>query len=187
MVDQVFCTESWISKVARKEADRDRLRLSERLGELFAVLIISLIGIYFISLQVNDTGFFTSSFSNFDVVPFYGALFYGVVPSLARAIWGRRNRIRPFEIIGNGLFIISGSYFLTHWSFDFSNFSHGLPHSLQSILSWVTDAIAQDLLLLAVVITFFVAAWTSAQYYFVRGELQARERAKAGDKPSYPQ
>jgi hypothetical protein len=180
MADKVFCTEPWIMRMARKEADRDVLKLSERVGELAAFLVITLIGIYFIALQVEGTGFFAPSFSAFDMALFYGALFYGLVPSLTRAATGRRNLARPLDVAGSVLFIISGSYFLTHWAFDFSHFADILPQSLQFVLSWVTNEIAQGMILLGLAIALVLTAWTSAQYYFVRQELQARMLVKAG-------
>jgi hypothetical protein len=179
MTDKVFCTESWAVRMARKEADRDVLRSSERLAELISVLLISLFGIYFIWLQVNDAGFFTASFSDFDMVLFYATMFYGLVPALTRLAVGRRNVARPLDVIGSVLFIISGSYFLTHWAFDFSYFSVGLPESIRFIFAWITNEIAQDLLLIAVVISVFVLFWTITQYYSVRKELQKRASLKA--------
>jgi hypothetical protein len=179
MAEKVFCNESWLVKMARKEADRDFLKLSERLGELFAILVISLFGIYFISLQTGDTGFFTSSFSDFDAVLFYATLFYGVLPAITRLALGRRNMVRPLDIVGGALLIISGSYFLTHWAFDFTYFAVDLPQSIQFIFSWITNDIAQDLLLIGVVIATIIMIWTIVQYYFIRNELRKRASSKA--------
>jgi len=184
MTEDVPCTTSWPAKMARKEADKDAMKRSERLGELFAVLVISLFGTYFIWLEVNGTGFFTPTFNNLDMVLFYGTLFYGMVPALARASTGRRNIIRPFDVVGNLLFIISASYFLLNWPFDFGHFADGLPQSMQFIFSWITNDLAQLLLMLGVLLTIFLAGWTSTQYYFVRRELQARKLGKTGAGPA---
>lgn len=178
MPEAVFCNESWTKRMAKKQADRDRLRNGERIGELFAALVISLIGSYFISLQVDKTGFFTPSFGTLDAVLFYGTMFFGIVPALGRALFGRRNAIRPVDFVGSVLFIVSASWFLTHWAFDFSHFADGLPQSLRFIISWVTDGLAQALLAIALALTVLVAIWTALQYYIVRQELKAR-KAKA--------
>lgn len=184
MTENVFCTTSWPAKMARKEADKDAMTRSERIGEFFAVLVISIFGTYFIWLEVNDTGFFTPAFNNLDMVLFYGTLFYGVAPALARASTGRRNIIRPFDVVGNLLFIVGASFFLSNWPFDFGHFADGLPQSMQFIFSWITNDLAQLLLLLGVLLTIFLAGWTSTQYYIVRRELRARKLGKTGAGPA---
>ncbi len=164
---------SWTEGVARKEAARDVLRTGERIGEGIGITIIFLIFLFFVDNQTDDTGFFTSEFGTTEMVLFYGSLLFGMVPPFLRILLGKRNQVRPVELIGNGFFIIAASYLLFVFPFDFGHLADLLPESLKFIFDWITNDIAMLLLSVVIPIVIAVSLWTAFLYIIVRDWMRA--------------
>ena len=113
---------SWTESIAKREAARDVMRNGERVGEAFAILFFYLVILFFVVNQVDDTGFFTTGFGSTEMVLFYGGLIFGMIAPILRLILGRRNKVRPVELISNGFFVIAASYLLSVFPFDFAHF-----------------------------------------------------------------
>ena len=164
---------SWTQGIAKREAARDVMRNSERVGEAFAILFFYLVILFFAVNQVDDTGFFTSDFGTTEMVLFYGGLIFGMVAPVLRLILGRRNQVRPVELISNGFFIIAASYLLSVFPFDFAHFPDLLPEGIQFMADWITNDIAMVGLSIIIVIVMIVSVWTAFLYIVVRDWLRA--------------
>ncbi len=158
-----------------KEADRDRLGLLERLGNVLGPIITVAVALLFLDVQAKDLGFFTSGFGTTEQLAFYGSLLFGMVPSLVRAIVGKRNLGRLMDIISSVVFIIAGTYLLTVFPFDFPRLWEYLPTALEAILSWISNDMMKIFLTIAIVITAISTIYNIIMYWEVRRELRSRE------------
>jgi hypothetical protein len=164
---------SWTESVAKREAARDVMRNGERVGEAFALLFFYLVILFFVVNQVVDSGFFTSDFGTTEMFLFYGGLVFGMVAPLLRLFLGRRNQVRPVELVSNGFFIIAASYLLWVFPFDFAHFSDLIPEGIQFMFDWITNGIAAFGLSVVIVIVLIVSVWTAFLYIVVREWLRA--------------
>ena len=84
---------SWFGRRVSCWYNKDHEKPSERAGEVFAIVAISLVTLYFVSSQIDKTGFFTSSFGNLETFLFYLPVPLGMVVCFIRSLWVAR--IRP--------------------------------------------------------------------------------------------
>lgn len=162
----------WTESIARREMARDRLRTMDRVGESFAIVAIFLVTLFFVANQTDQTGFFTSGFGTAEMVAFYGSSLYGILPPVLRLILGRRNSVRPFEVVGNGIFLVTASYLLSVFPFDFSHLSALLPQGTRFAVDWITDDVARGIIILSIVVLVFALLWTCFIYFLVRERLR---------------
>ena len=158
---------SWTEGIARKEAAKDSLGMGERIGEMVAIILGVLVLLFFVANQIQGTGFFTSDFGTMEMVLFYGVLILGMVPPFLRMFLGRRNKVRPVEIICNLFFIVATTYLLWVFPFDFGHLPDLLPTNLQFILDWITNDIAMWFMGIIIVIVTIVTVWTAFLYIAV--------------------
>jgi hypothetical protein len=102
-----------------------------------------------------------------EMVLFYGVLILGMVPPFLRMFLGRRNKVRPVEIICNLFFIVATTYLLWVFPFDFGHLPDLLPTNLQFILDWITNDIAMWFMGIIIVIVTIVTVWTAFLYIAV--------------------
>jgi hypothetical protein len=157
--------------VAEREVARDRLKLGDYIGESIIIVLTALVALFFVDNQMQETGFFTSDFGAVEMALFYGSLLYGMVPPVLRMIGGRRNAVRPFEVLGNVIFIVAAVYLLYVFPFDMSHLTDLFPSSLKFILDWMTDDIAKLLFAFAAIVSMLAAVWTAFLYVVVRRRL----------------
>lgn len=157
----------WTEGIARKEAAKDLLGMGERIGEMVAIILGLLFLLFFVANQIQETGFFTSDFGATEMVLFYGVLILGMVPPFLRMFLGRRNIVRPVEIICNLFFIVATTYLLWVFPFDFDHLADLLPTNLQFILDWITNDIAVWFMSIITVIVVIVTVWTAFLYIAV--------------------
>lgn len=162
---------AWKDTVAQREVARDRLRLGDYIGECVVIVLTALVALFFINNQVLETGLFTSDFGAMETALFYGSLLFGTAPPVLRMTAGRRNVVRPFEVLGNIIFIVAAVYLLYVFPFDMAHLTDLFPSSLRFILDWITNDIARLLLAFAVVISAMAAVWTAFLYVAVKKRL----------------
>ena len=162
---------SWIEK----EAKKDRMRLSERGGEIIAMMIIGLIALFFYTHQTQATGFFTSSFGLAEASLFYGSLLAGIVGPLVRLTTGRRNTARPSEMLASLFWIASSVWLLTVFPFNFAHFGDVLPSMLKFLVNWITNDIGRLVLVLGVIGGLVSVALNAVLYGSVRSLLRTEQ------------
>jgi hypothetical protein len=166
---------SWWQRKVSKEADRDILKMGERIGNVIAIVLIVVFALILIDFQLSDNGFFTSAFGPVEQVLFYGSLLYGIVPSLMRAAVGKRNQGRFADLFGSLFSIIVLSYFLVTFPFDFTVLLGYLPASIQPAFSWFTNDLVRVLFMVGIVVTAITLVYNTVLYVFVRRELNIRK------------
>lgn len=159
----------------RREADRERLGIGERLGNVVGLIIIAAVALVFMDVQAKDQGFFTPGFGTAEQLAFYGSLLFGIVPSVVRAIFGRRNIGRLMDIINSAVFITAWSYLLTVFPFDFPRLWEYLPTALEAITSWISNDLVRLFIIIAMVITAISMVYNIIMYWEVRRELRSRK------------
>lgn len=166
--------DSWFSGWAGRRAMKDRLRVSERTGELFGVVITTIVFLFLYENQLRGAGFFTSSFGSLAQFFFYGPLFTGMILSFARAIYGRRNAIRPFDCLNMVFLAVAALWLLSAFPFDFARFGGMFPSQIQFIFGWLNNYIGRVLFILAGVASLINVVYTAVLYSAVRGQLKLR-------------
>ncbi len=161
----------WLSGIARARARKDRLRISERVGEIVGVVISLIIVAFFYENQVRGVAFFTEAFGPNEQLFFYGPLFTGIVLSIARAVYGRRNGIRPFDSLNMVFLAVSAFWLLSIFPFDFTHLKDLFPSAIQILIGWVTNDIGRLLFFLAGVIASASFVYTLVLYTVVRDQL----------------
>jgi flagellar biosynthesis protein FlhB len=169
-----YTPTSWWQRHVSKEADRDVLKLGERIGNIVAIVIIMIIAWFFLDIEFQKNAFFTSSFGPVEQFLFYGTLLYGIVPSLVRAITGRKNLGRFADLFGTLFGIVAISYFLVVFPFDFSYLVTLLPANIQPSFSWFTNDLVKMLFTIGLVISIIALVYNAILFFFVRRELKAR-------------
>lgn len=164
----------WWRRTVAREADRNRLGLGERIGNIIAIFFILLFFLILIDIQVSGAGFFTSAFGPLEQLLFYGSLLYGVFPSLLRMFTANRNLGRLADIIGSVIFIAAASYLLLVFPFDVPSLMDYVFGSASSAFFWVTNGLAKALMLLAIVVSVLSMAYNVVLYLGVREELRWR-------------
>src|SRR4030042_1927557 len=87
----------WFVSQAEKEAKRDRLPYSERIGQVVAIAGAFIVLAFFVIHQTRPTGFFTDEFGTGDSTLFYVMILVGLVPAFIRLLLGTRNAARPAD------------------------------------------------------------------------------------------
>ena len=157
----------WTEGIARKEAAKDLMGTGERIGEVVAIILGLLVLLFFIANQIQETGFFTSDFGTTEMALFYGVLILGMAPPFLRMLLGRRNKVRPVEVVCNLFLVVATTYLLWVFPFDFDHLADLLPTYLQFILDWITDDIAMWFMSIIIVIVIIVTVWTAFLYIAV--------------------
>ena len=157
---------------------RDRMRAGERVGEVFGAVIALVVFLFLYGNQVRGVAFFAPSFGTLAEFYFYGPLFTGVVLSLTRAMYGRRNAVRPFDCLNMLFLAVAAFWLLSDFPFDFSSFGTLFPSSIQSAFGWLNNDIGRVPFALAGVFSLINMVYTAILYSAVRGHL--RSPAEAG-------
>lgn len=165
---------SWWQRHVSREANRDLLKLGERIGNVVAIAFIVIFAVILIDFQVSNNGFFTASFGPVEQFLFYGSLLYGIIPSLVRAATGRRNLGRFADLFGSLFSIIALSYFLVTFPFDFTALLNYLPANIRPSFDWFTNDLVKLLFMLGIVVTAITMVYNAILFVFVRQELKVR-------------
>ena len=133
------------------------LSIPDRIGEIVGIFFIALFAAFFVYHQTANTGFMTSEFGLTATILFYGSFALSMISPAARAILGRRDTARPFELASNVFTAIAAFWFLSAFPFNFAHLSDPLPTFLRFIISWISNEIGWVIILLSAIISIAVA------------------------------
>ena len=170
-LDETKAAKNWLARRVEAEAKKDTMPYSERVGNVVAVVAIILVALYFVAHQMWSTGFFTSKFGSAEMFLFYVSLMFGIVTPALRALFGRKNLARLFEIFGSVLFTVVLAWLFVVFPFDFVYVADVLPSFLRFLLQWISNDIARVLMALGIIAAPVMAIYTAILYVFVRKEL----------------
>ncbi len=138
----------WIGGVVTVQAEGDRLGLLERSWEVAGAAVSVLVLAFFAENGVKGTGFFTRGFGPSEAALFYGTWAFAVAVPLARAVYGRRNALRPFAALEGALVGAVALWFLEGFPFDFSRLPAMVPASLRLAMFWSNDLVGRLIVVL---------------------------------------
>ncbi len=147
-----------------EKTDKEILNTAQRFGEGISIVVMLLLPAFFAYHQIANTGFFTAKFGALEMLCMYGPMFVSLTAPAVRALYGRRNTARPFEIAANVFMAIAALWLLTVFPFNFAHLADALPVAIRFILSWVTNDIGKVFLILQLIIGVIVAFFTTWQY-----------------------
>lgn len=167
-LSSMTAVENWLIRRAESEAQRDVLSFSDRVGNLVAVAMGLVAILYCVAHQTGATGFFTSTFGMWEMALFYGFQLYQVGLSVLKALVGRKNLARVFEVCGAVFGIVALTWFLIVFPFEFAYVADVLPPFLKFLLQWLSNDIARAFMMLGTVASIIAAAYNALLFVFVR-------------------
>lgn len=120
-------SENWFVKHAEAEAKKDVIQFSERAGNIIGIVGVLLVVLFFAVHQMQSTGFFTSSFSTAEMLLLYLSLVAGMITTAMRALFGRKNLARLFDVFGACFFTVTLTWLYIVFPFSFTHFADVLP------------------------------------------------------------
>jgi hypothetical protein len=147
---------------------------------LFSAMALVVLGGFFVTHQLLQTGFFTERFGPVEMLCLYGPLVLSLAPPLARALYGQRNPARPVEIVTHLCAALAGLWLLQVFPFDFTHLADVLPAEFQFMLAWMSDGVGKFLLLLQVAVGVLAALFTLVTYVIVAISLNSRRAQPEG-------
>ncbi len=148
--------------------NRNALTIPDRIGEIVGIFFTLLVAAFFVYHQTTNTGFMTSRFGLEATLLFYGSFALSIVTSGAKAIMGRRDKARPFELVSNVFTAIAALWFLSVFPFDFAHLADPLPTFLKFIFSWISNRIGWVIILLTAIISIIVAISNAVRIFLDR-------------------
>ncbi len=168
-------TESWFSR-AKAEADKGVPR-NDRVVGIIIVVVSFLLMLYFVAHQTESTGFFTSAFGTLEMVMLYGNLTAWIITGALEGFFGQRLLSRIFDAFGGIIFmVVSLAWLLVVFPFDFTYFADVLPVSLRFLVQWISNGIAQGVLVLGVILLVVAAVYSPIAYKFVSVKRFSRKK-----------
>jgi hypothetical protein len=167
-------SESWFERRKRSWYAKDHEKPGGRFGEVVASIAVLLVTFYFVYSQLDNTGFFTSSFRTTEEVLFYLPVPLGIAVNCIRLATGRRNPARPLEFVDDVVIAVAAFWMLAVFPFNFAHLTDLLPGFLRFLLSWVSNDIGRIALFLIGLGTLCMAVYTPIVYSSVRNESSKR-------------
>lgn len=161
------------SRSSSDEAPKDRLKAGDRVGEFVGMMVSLLVLYYFYESQVLNTGFFTPAFGQAEQLAFYGPMVLGIVVSLVRGIYGRRNAVRPLQSFQGAVIAATAFWLLYIFPFEFKYLTALLPSFIQAPFWWISNPAGQALFLLGGIGGLISMAVHAAKYVSVRYRLSS--------------
>ena len=160
----------WYGRRVSRWYVKDREKPGERVGNAFAIAAVALVTLYFISSQIDKTGFFTPSFGSLEALLFYLPVPLGIGVSLIRLSTGRKNPARPLDALDAFIIGLACLWFFVVFPFDFGHLGDLLPSQVQFLVNWIPNLLARAVLLIAGLASLINAVHTPMVYLTVRAE-----------------
>lgn len=155
-------------KTVGEQSEKEVLTPAQRGGEVISLVVMLLVFGFFADHQVAHTGFYTAKFGTMEMVCLYGPMLLSLVAPIVRAVTGRRNPARPFEVVTNVFLAIAAVYLLLVFPFNFAHLADALPAAFHFVLAWITDGIGRAVLILQIIVGTIWAGVSAWQYLSVR-------------------
>lgn len=168
-------TENWFSR-AKAEAKKPLPR-NERVFGIAIVVFCVLMIIFFVSHQIQTTGFFTIKFGALEMLLFYGFWIFWITTAGLEAILSQRLLSRIVDAFGGLIFAtISIALLLVIFPFEFTHLSDILPESIRFLVTWISNDIARVIMVLLVIAHLATAIYSPFAYKFADKKRFNREK-----------
>lgn len=167
--------ENWFSK-AKTEAKKE-LPLNERIFGILIVIFGILMIIFFVTHQIQLTGFFTIKFGIFEMLFFYGFWIFWITTATLEAIFSQRFLSRIVDTFGGLIFaIISLSLLLFLFPFDFTYLADAMPGILRFLVQWISNDIAKAIIMILIILHLAAAIYSPFAYKFIDKKIYNRKK-----------
>lgn len=160
-------------KSGTEKTEAEILAPSQRLAGLATLVAMALLFGFFAIHQLANMGFFTAAFGSFEKVCLYGPILVSFAPPIVRALSGRQNPARLFEVASNLALAIGSLWLAIAFPFNFAHLSDVLPGAIRFIFSWITNDVGRLILILQVIIGLVFAPLTIFTFFSVRRRTSA--------------
>jgi hypothetical protein len=178
-LNETKTVKNWFERRAQAEVKKDTVPYSEHVGSVVAVVLGVLVFFYFVANQMWSTGFFTATFGIIEVSLFYGVMILEIVPNAMKALFGRKNLARFFEVLASVMFVVALAWLFVVFPFNFTYFADVLPGSLRFLLQWISNDIVGGLMVFGLIVAPIIAVYQALVYMFVRRELSKKDLKNA--------
>jgi hypothetical protein len=164
MLNKTEPAENWFSR-GKAEADKG-IPKNERvvgIGFFFAGSVLMIL--YLVAHQMLSTGFFTAAFGTAEMIMLYGSWIAWIITSGLEGVLGQRLLSRLFDAFGGIIFIVVATvWLLVVFPFDFSYFADVLPGFLRFLVQWISNDVAQILMVFYTVAMGIAAVYAPIAY-----------------------
>ena len=158
--------KTWFSRA--KTAAEETLPWNERVFGIGIVIVSILMIIFFVSHQMQSTGFFTSKFGALEMLILYGFWIFWITTAGLESILSQRLLSRIVDTFGGVFFAtIAIAWNLVVFPFDFANFANVLPESIRFLVQWISNDIAWAIMLVLMLLHLLAAIYCPFAYKFV--------------------
>jgi hypothetical protein len=164
----------WFRDRVGRWYSNDREKTGEHAGNVFAIVVVALVTIYFVWSQLDKTGFFASSFGSLEMVLFYLPVPLGIGVSLVKLATGRKNPSRPLDALNAAVIALACLWFFVVFPLDFAHLGDLLPFGLKVLVNWIPNSVVRVILVVGGLGSFFNVFYTSLIYVTVRAEYSRR-------------
>ena len=159
--------ENWFLR-AKKEANKG-IPKNERLTSVLIFCFCMFIVVYLALNQIYSTGFYTSTFGPLEQIMLYGSWIAWIITSGLEGLLGQRFLSRLFDSFGGIFFIVvATAWLVVIFPFDFTYFSYVLPDFLRFSVQWITNEIAQIVMILYTIIMAVMIVYAPISYKILR-------------------
>ena len=167
--------ENWFSRT--KAAAEEALPRNERVFGIAIVVFCLLMIIFFITHQMNSTGFFTSKFGALEMLLFYGFWIFWITTAGLEAILHQRLLSRIVDTFGGLIFAtISIAALLVLFPYDFAHLPESLPESIKFLVSWISNDVAEVIMVILITAHLAAAIYSPFAYKFADKKRFKREK-----------
>ena len=160
-------TSEWYAR-AKKEADKG-VPKSERVTGIGIVIISILLITYIVLHQIKTTGFFTKSFSAFEMFFLYGYFIFWIITAGLEGIFKKRFLSRIIDVFGGIIFAtFSLAWLGLVFPFEFAYFADLLPDFLRFLVGWISNDIAKVIMILLTIFHIVAAVYSPIAYKFIK-------------------
>ena len=158
--------KNWFSR-AKTEAEKPLPR-NERVVGIAIVVFCILMILFFVTHQIQTTGFFTENFGPLEMLLFYGFWIFWITTASLEALLSQRLLSRIVDTFGGLIFAtISEAILLLLFPFEFTYLAEVLPASIRFLVQWISNDIARVIIILVIIAHLAAAIYSPFAYKFI--------------------
>ncbi len=165
-MNQANAKKNWY--IRARTAAAEEIPVNERIFGALIVAINFALVMFFSLHEIQDTGFFTTTFRLTEMILLYGSLGCWMITAVLESFLGLRLASRLFDVFFGIPFIaVAWIWQSVTFPFDFAYFADVLPASLQVLAGWITEGIARVVMVIFGIAMGAMIVYSPVAYGFV--------------------
>lgn len=149
---------------AVEKADVNILPPARRWSGIYTLALMSLLLLFFVLHQKENTGFFTTKFGPLEMLALYGPILASMIAPALRLYLGRVEPARLVEAVSDVCLAVGSWWLRVTFPFNFANIGNLFPENMRIAFLWLNDNVGRIILLLQIIIGFVSALATLSSY-----------------------